>query len=120
MTRQEMFNRAAQGILAQGCASYDTDRQACMYRGPNNTKCAIGYLMPDGKYSFSLEYIAPYNKDVQKAAGIKWNQADFAVRLQQCHDEAAIKTGGIFIERFIGNMREFARHYKLDASVLDR
>lgn len=47
------------GLAAQGCASAlparDGKAGACLYRGPNDTKCAAGLLMADADYSPDME-----------------------------------------------------------------
>lgn len=45
MNRQEAFEKAYKGIVAQGCRSHDG--VFCVYRGPNDTKCAVGHLLTD-------------------------------------------------------------------------
>jgi hypothetical protein len=55
LTRQDIFDLAINGIIAQGAFSV-TPRDnlyrggQCLYRGPNNTRCAIGMLIPDKEY----------------------------------------------------------------------
>lgn len=63
-TEQELFDRVV-GHLAQQkvksaefsepTALYPEGRWACLYRGPNNTQCAFGVLIPDSVYSSKLE-----------------------------------------------------------------
>jgi hypothetical protein len=52
--KQELFEKAVNGLLAQGVPSYDSSR-SCMYRGLNGTKCAIGHLIPDELYDPGFE-----------------------------------------------------------------
>ena len=47
-------------LLEQGCRStkpgkYEGSNQDCMYRGPNGTKCGIGFLIPDELYDVKME-----------------------------------------------------------------
>src|SRR3546814_17046247 len=46
---QEALNRAVRGIVAQGQLAKNEDDD-CLYRGPNNTKCGVGHLIPDNLY----------------------------------------------------------------------
>jgi hypothetical protein len=60
LTRQAIFDLAINGIIAQGAFSV-ADRDMgilagqCRYRGPNNTRCAIGMLIPDAEYVPEME-----------------------------------------------------------------
>lgn len=45
MTPQEMFNKAYIGVMTQGVQSKSNG--SCLYRGPNGTKCAVGFLIDD-------------------------------------------------------------------------
>jgi hypothetical protein len=53
LTRQETFDKAAAGLLAQGIKS--TDGHGCAYRGVQGRKCGIGFLIDDEHYREELE-----------------------------------------------------------------
>lgn len=57
MTKQEMFDIAAVGLLMQGKQSRVSNITAshCLFRGPNGTKCAVGFLIPDSIYRPEME-----------------------------------------------------------------
>jgi hypothetical protein len=57
MDNQEIFNIVYQGLKSQDFRqSVGTDiNRTCLYRGPNNTKCAFGHLIPDDVYDKRLE-----------------------------------------------------------------
>lgn len=55
MTRQEIFNKAYAGLRDQGFVRSVVGEYNCRYRGPNNTKCAFGHLIPDEQYNTMLE-----------------------------------------------------------------
>ncbi|TIQ64381.1 MAG: hypothetical protein E5X41_17115 [Mesorhizobium sp.] len=56
MITQELFDTIYRGLAGQGWVkSYDQDADLCMYRGPNNHKCAIGHLIPDEMYHHSMD-----------------------------------------------------------------
>lgn len=46
MTPQEMFDKAYIGVVKQGCKSTNSGG-GCAYRGVADTKCGIGFLIPD-------------------------------------------------------------------------
>jgi hypothetical protein len=58
MNRQAIFDTVAARLTAQGVPSRGlgaNGEATCMYRGPGNTKCAIGCLIPDELYDPILE-----------------------------------------------------------------
>lgn len=67
MTQQEIFDKVAVHLLTQGRKSV-TGRinNHCMYRGIGNTKCAIGCLIPDKLYDFTLEGITVNSRPLLK------------------------------------------------------
>lgn len=89
-TRQTMFNTAVRGLAAQGRKS-ERAEGACLYRGPNGTKCAIGMLIADEDYRPVFEGCNPLANEIRKAAGIRPEDTLFACELQsQLHDDLNI------------------------------
>ena len=87
LTKQDIFNTAANGLLKQGKKSMD--RSSCMYRGQNGLKCAIGMLMPDNLYDSIMEGQSANESDVMKTLNVPYTAeyADFLNHLQGVHDE---------------------------------
>ena len=54
MTKQETFDIIVNHLRKQRCKSAENSK--CLYRGPNNTKCAAGILIPDKDYIPQMEY----------------------------------------------------------------
>ena len=54
MTNQEAFDRALQGIRAQGYRQSGSGG-VCMYRGPDGLKCGVGHCIPDEEYRAMFE-----------------------------------------------------------------
>lgn len=53
MTNQQLFDIAFKGLSAQGrrsVNSYAISGSYCLYRSPDNLKCAVGFLIPDNRY----------------------------------------------------------------------
>ena len=48
-TMHEAFNRAYLGIIKQGCQSHNFYSK-CVYRGQEETRCALGFLISDQEY----------------------------------------------------------------------
>ena len=53
MNNQEFFDKTLAHLKQQGVRSAQTAR--CLYRGPNGTKCAIGFHIPDELYKPEME-----------------------------------------------------------------
>jgi hypothetical protein len=58
LTNQQVFNKVVTALRAQGCKSIRLDTHCCLYRGPDNTKCAAGHILPDELYNESLEKLS--------------------------------------------------------------
>lgn len=52
ITAQEVFDKVVNHLRAQRCKSigFTNNDKQCLYRGPNETKCAAGVLIPDEVY----------------------------------------------------------------------
>ena len=93
MTRQEMFTKAVRGLAKQGFRRSIKKVDGvwnCVYRGPNNKRCALGHCIPNTKYRPKWdEDIGTGGDVVCRAIGIR-SQAtiNFAIELQSCHDDA--------------------------------
>jgi hypothetical protein len=55
LTRQQVFDQACVHLRKQGCKSINHHEGICMYRGPNNTKCIVGYFIQDADYLQKME-----------------------------------------------------------------
>ena len=53
-TAQQTFEHVVKHLFKQGRRSY-SDASGCLYKGPNNTSCAVGCLIPDDVYSTGME-----------------------------------------------------------------
>jgi hypothetical protein len=54
MTPQEIFDKVASHLLTQNKRSIKDG--TCVYRGPDNTSCAVGCLIPDDIYVPEMEH----------------------------------------------------------------
>lgn len=135
LTRQEIFDKAVGGVIAQGGASieyedgaYDYGAPDCRYRaGPTGTEraCGIGQLIHDEHYSSDLEGMpvncveAPFryvlvNIDID-------HDRDFLACLQNCHDDATrdARSDTDFLHRFRSGAKGLAANYNLSTEILD-
>lgn len=70
MTLREVFDTVKAHLLTQNAKAIhvrEDGDEACMYRGPNGTKCAVGCLIKDEFYSTSLEGLPASYSEVQDA-----------------------------------------------------
>lgn len=92
MTNQEVYDIVLFGLRKQGRASVFTTMTvhrragACAYRGTSGTKCAAGWLIPDEKYSPSMEGVSVNDPAVFAATGLLLGQRGLLLRLQCVHD----------------------------------
>lgn len=54
MTKQEVFDTVVSGLLQQGRPSFG-GYYGCAYRGTDNLKCAVGFLIKDDEYTRDME-----------------------------------------------------------------
>ena len=94
LTKQQVFDRVAQHLLAQMEKS-EADG-CCLYRGPGGLKCAIGCLIPDECYRDDMEQISA--EDLNRRFPVEMHKAglarinvEFLLRLQEVHDWAPTK-----------------------------
>lgn len=137
MDDQQIFDTAVKGVLEQGCASINA-QEACVLRGENDAKCAVGYLIPDEAYEESMEenaalssYSNMYgefddesievfsNKGIGKALSktigeITSDKMALMYALQTAHDEAYDCD-----QRRANGFREVATNFDLSPKVID-
>lgn len=136
-TYQKLFDKAAAGIIAQGCQSMATDfetngdEEICAYRGVHNCKCAIGHNLTDeqisaynvkegyGPASFSEKLVKEMLSD-EDLSDLHYDicdtlcgkAVDFLVELQSVHDFKTIYSDK-FVYSFRIRMNEFAVKWNL-------
>lgn len=114
MTEQEVFNKVWDYFVRNKNPPGLSSTKQCAYRGESGTKCAIGVLIPDDKYTPSLELKFPYEL---KSLGIVPDLSmDFYYSLQYCHDESIMNACGNVPEFHVGienKLRNMAKKYSL-------
>lgn len=109
MTRQDIFNKVATHLAAQGKPASD-EAGHCFYR-MGGLSCAIGCLIPDDRYEpemdkgSGLKYVQEKMKDI-----LDINDGFFLRELQLVHDT----TSGSIRDA----METFAYKYRLDPGIL--
>lgn len=127
MNNQEFFDRAVTHLFRQGRQSRATDGSgSCLYRGPDNTRCAIGAFIPDELYSRVIERRSVYQLTNggspffrPEIAGIFAGVDNFLLfRVQRDHDYP--NSDEEVTEVWAARLRETAAEFKLDDSIIDR
>lgn len=116
MDSQTLYDNALFGIRKQGKASVLADKGKCLYRGPDNCKCAAGHNITDEEYmpqmdegngtAITVSFIGKYH--LNRLAGFE----SFLRELQLAHDEASFYEND-FLTIFEGNMKRLAQRYNL-------
>lgn len=107
MNRQEIFDKAWNGLKAQGFRRSADEHGSCLYRGPNGLKCAIGHCISDEAFNHRWE---GSRDEPFKAAGVGgWGSQkyEWAIELQNAHDTASDPSD------MEGGLRRFAKKHKL-------
>lgn len=102
-TRQEIVDIAVAGIVKQGELARSGGE--CRYRMSNGCKCAIGWNIPDNKYSPKMEMESLIN--LLPVANISPNDCAFSFKLQGIHDEAKD------VADFLPSVRSLCNEYAL-------
>ena len=99
MTLQEIFNKVAAHLLAQGARStamFDDafGRATCTYRGAEGRKCAVGVLIADEHYGPGLEGLSANSYEVAQAVErsvgkLTPGDVDMLRKLQVVHDSTS-------------------------------
>lgn len=130
---QRILNIAVPAVVKQGCPSVDLFG-ICRYRGPDGTKCPIGYIIKDKYYYADLEgksvEVPPVKEVFFKSLGIDWTETlkspptvvCFMISLQQCHDSVPRQTKNSkpFVDSFIEKVLELVKIYDLEMPHIDR
>lgn len=85
---QEVFDFVATSLMKQGRHSRTCEDGVCLYRGPEGTKCAAGFLIPDDLYSHTMERRG-WGK-LAEAWGFSKKHKELIQRLQTLHDVSPV------------------------------
>jgi len=118
LTRQELFDNAAKGVIRQGRPSFDPHGTCLYFAG--NSRCGIGHSIPDGHeglyFRGDVKNLVFHYPDLAVLFDAGVNM-DFLCDLQKAHDSSAVMTD--FLTCFRGVMQNLAKNYKLNADSLD-
>ena len=132
-TLQETFDHVVRHLAKQGGPALNRDG-ACMYRGPNGTKCAIGCVIPEHLYTPDIEHQRVHNilrgdcgKPELRAAILRHGEEmpNLLDALQQAHDNAPCLGRKWNLEEnewsnsIAQRLREVADQFELNTAVVD-
>lgn len=101
-TLQETFDEVVSKIIKQGKKS--TSSVGCLYRLDENTKCAVGQLIPDDKYSRDFESMR-LTEIHASCPALQEHSLTLLRELQVAHDNTH---DGEFVECFKKNVTRIA------------
>jgi len=118
-TRQEFFDTTMKKLIEQGQPSYNPETESCLYRGPENLKCAIGHWIPDEDYTPKMEDKSVRGADEYCPTIGKLTAEfglDFLEDLQSAHDSPTIAglKGNAWVEQFKIECRNITQKYELE------
>ena len=118
MENQELFDRVATHLLAQGVQCRALDGGCIFYYGYHGHRCAIGCLIPPDRYDPSFEGVVvnsrkPVAEQLRSAAGLGPENTDLARELQLVHDVDEPK-------HWVIALRSVAQRFGLSDAVLAR
>lgn len=113
---QKMFEKSVLGLLTQrkkSAALNEYGTKTCLYRGPANTRCGIGFLIPDSKYKTSFEGKSVWAVPILNCLGVEINsaEADILGDIQDVHDKYPVK-------KWAKELRRVARVRNLDTTFM--
>ena len=96
MSGQEIFNKVWDWFVVQGNPRSVNEEGDCNYRGPNNSRCAVGLLISDACYRPSMEghtartLSDEYPQIIEAIAPTDLTEGvKFLMGLQACHDNSS-------------------------------
>ena len=103
MNRQDIFEKAVKGLASQDFEQSRAGPTACLYRGPEGRRCAIGWCIPDGHYFKNMEGKSVSSDAVLPVFGLvaakDREDVIFLERLQEIHDNALSQA--VMVKRLI-------------------
>lgn len=125
MTPQEIFDKAALGVLKQGRRSTNGNiggNERCMYRGEGGLKCAVGHLIDDDDLAREMDAfgaIAVVLSDAELRAKMpEWfvREQSLLGSLQDVHD----RNMSYGFQEAIHGFRRVAKQRRLSSVVVDQ
>ena len=124
LNRQLIIDTIYPLLEEQGCSSMDPRGQYCQYRGVDNRKCAVGFLIPDENYSEEMDRsnLTAANEKIREAISTEYGEVDLeqgdAIFLNDVqsymHDSLPEGDRSKFLSELELNTREICERYGLN------
>lgn len=128
MDHQATLETVVRHMFKQGVQSGDGD--ACFYRGPNGTSCAVGCLIPDDQYdpnmdsqvhATSIGAVYKRFKDLPFFKNLTTKDIKFLEKLQSVHDrDRNWDSSGAMKQGVLELFAEFDLSFMDELSFVDR
>jgi hypothetical protein len=115
-SEQELYEYIGEFLIKQGIQSKCANH--CLYRGPNNTKCAVGCVITDEVYNIEYEGLSIYGiKNYKEEIPLYIIEyAYFLEKMQEFHDnDENWNENGLIIEKLI----KFGKENNLNTSKFE-
>lgn len=121
--RQEHFNKAYLGVIAQGEPAIGGSTSQCQYLSASGSKCSVGHLLTEEELEECGSYLGCFSALIVDKTFRDGHPfyADkiFYSKLQLVHDELWSLSGPTFVDFFKRGMKLFAEKYKLEVPEHD-
>lgn len=112
--KQEFFDNAVRGLWSQGWKRSVDEKGFCRYRGPDGCRCALGWNIPDERYTEDIEGLGAETPELLAALGLCSTDSEtinWLGDLQFFHDDYRASNPAVMR----ANLREFASNNHLIA-----
>ena len=117
-SRQEIFDYVTPLLFAQGERSMLEGGTTCAYRGEGGMRCAVGFIIPDDRYTPALEGTSAMGPEVSAVlSNVVTTDDDLGLCLTDLQDVHDGWTSGEKADLF-HRFQTLAINYKLDRTVL--
>lgn len=130
-TAQEVFDEVIEHLFKQGKQAIDA-LGTCQYRAPDGSKCAVGALIPDDKYTASLEGALADDVKIIEILPEEYREHRALLRALQCfHDHSWTSLDQLDVPRldvpywyssndgFMGRLHLFAEKHGLSTAKFE-
>lgn len=119
MTNQEVFDIIVKGLRKQGKPSLSETEGMCLYRGPSNSKCAVGLLIKDSEYTPKMEGKSLYSIMNSYSSLDRFRPNESLLEaMQKLHDTSAINNS-LWLEHMEAGYNWVAERFNLVVPQLE-
>lgn len=93
-TAQEVFTHIVRAVRGAGYVRSEDSGDSCRYRGPHDSRCLVGHILPDSKYKSAFEGFPVEDLTEPGMPFAGWGKPTdirspmwLLVAMQTCHDD---------------------------------